>query len=63
MAENSDRIDAMIATCTNTRIDITKQLGAIRSELAALKVKASVWGLFGGLIPVLVALGALLLRG
>lgn len=37
-------------------------LAEIRSEIGMLKVKAGVWGLLGGLIPVLAALAALLLK-
>ena len=38
-------------------------LGEIRVELAMLKIKASIWGALAGMIPVLLALGMLYLRG
>lgn len=63
MIETNKRIDKLIDTVTETRVELTKSLGKVHAEIASLKVKASVWGLFGGLIPVLIGLGALLLRG
>ena len=63
MAEIHERIDEMVSTCAETRVALATQLGEIKSEIAALKVKAGVWGLLGGLIPVLVGMSALLVKG
>lgn len=35
---------------------IKKEIGLIQIDLAMLKVKAGVWGLMGGLVPVVIAL-------
>lgn len=40
----------------------TTQIG-MREDLAALKIKSGIWGLVGGLIPVLVALGIAYITG
>ena len=37
------------------------ELGTIRSEIVGLKVKAGIWGLIGGAIPVAIGLATLLL--
>lgn len=44
-----ERIDRSLAI-------IHRDVSSIRSEVTTLKVKASVWGLMGGLIPVIVAI-------
>lgn len=40
----------------------TTQIG-MREDLAALKVKAGLWGLVGGLIPVLITIGFAMITG
>lgn len=40
-----------------------KQLSAISSSIVELKVKAGLWGAFGGAIPVIIGLGLILLKG
>lgn len=42
--------------------DSAKELGKIRVEIAVLKVKAGIWGLLGGAIPVGVGLLVYLLK-
>jgi len=42
---------------------IKKQLLGIEKNLGELKVKAGLWGVFGGAIPVIIGLGLLLLKG
>lgn len=36
---------------------------SVQIEIAQLKIKAGVWGLVGGLIPVAIAIGLILLKG
>ena len=36
--------------------DINEKVGLIREEIVALKIKAGVWGLLGGMIPVAITL-------
>lgn len=36
--------------------DLSRQLSTIREDIATLQVKASVWGLLAGCIPVLILL-------
>lgn len=36
---------------------LRKEVVKVQVDIATLKVKAGVWGLFGGAIPVLVAIG------
>jgi hypothetical protein len=40
----------------------TKDIGNIRDEISALKVKATAWGAIGGAVPFLLALGVWLLK-
>lgn len=35
---------------------------AIKEDIATLKVKAGIWGLVGGMIPVVIALGVMILK-
>ena len=42
--------------------DINEKVGLIREEIVALKIKAGVWGLIGGMIPVAVGLMIYLLK-
>ena len=47
----------------NKKLDeITSTLGDIRTDLAALKVKAGLWGLLGGALPVCIGFGVWLLK-
>lgn len=46
LASTSDKLDRLDARLTTFQV-----------ELAVLRVKASVWGLIGGLVPVLVMIG------
>ncbi len=48
---------------TDNQKEIYKQLDHIRVEIAQLKVKAGIWGLIGGVVPVAVMLGVWILRG
>lgn len=41
--------------------DLKKHISRLEIEIATLKVKSGVWGLVGGLIPVLIAIGIELL--
>lgn len=43
--------------------DIKKQLSCIEKNIAELKVKAGLWGAFGGAIPAIIGLGFVLLKG
>lgn len=36
---------------------LRKEVVKVQVDIATLKVKAGVWGLFGGAIPILIALG------
>ena len=49
----------------NGRFDSLKEeLTLVRIEIAKLKIKSSVWGLMGGLIPVLITISLyLVLKG
>jgi hypothetical protein len=38
------------------REDVAKELGGLKSEIAVLQVKAGLWGVFGGALPVVVLL-------
>lgn len=40
----------------------TEQFGKIREDIAGLKVKATVWGLLGGAVPVVIGLAIYLIR-
>lgn len=44
-------------TIEKLRDDVSKFQTQISTELARLQVKSGVWGMMGGLIPVIVALG------
>jgi len=41
---------------------LTKEVSAVRVDVASLKVKAGIWGLLGGLIPALVLLALMSLK-
>lgn len=56
----------MLADLENLRSDlemIRADVAVIRLEIAQLKVKAGVWGLLGGAIPVIVALLMQFIKG
>ena len=49
--------DAALSTEVHTRIDIVDdRVRANREDIVALKVKAGIWGLIGGAIPVVIYL-------
>ncbi len=50
-----DRQDKLMDTLTDFRIEV-------KSELASLKTKSGIWGLLGGLVPVIMAMAYMLLH-
>ncbi len=42
--------------------DVKKSLSEIKVDIAGLKVKASVWGIMGGMVPALLMIFYLLIR-
>ena len=54
---SEDLIAFQLATLQDKVDMINKAQVQILTEIAALKVKAGMWGLFGGLIPVIIGLG------
>lgn len=44
-------------------VEIDKKVDKISIDIATLKVKAGIWGLIGGAVPVLIGFGILLLKG
>ena len=42
--------------------ELTKGLNQISLDIATLKVKSGVWGLIGGLIPIAIFIGYMVLR-
>ena len=65
-----ERLDALHTNNVNAlygRIDEyqrrhSRDLTDIKVEIAALKVKAGVWGLIGGLIPIIITLGIMFIE-
>ena len=49
LKDNTTKLDEMYQ-------DNAERLSSIREEISMLKAKASMWGMIGGLIPVVIAL-------
>ena len=48
----------------NTSVsDLHKEVEYVKTEIAGLKVKASLWGALAGMVPVVITLAILALRG
>ena len=70
IAKNTD--DIRIATdksniqfvtlISQVEIRVLNQIGKINQEIAALKVKAGIWGICGGMGAIIVALGIFIVR-
>lgn len=45
------------------REDVIVEIGEVKTAIATLKVKAGIWGLVAGAIPVCVALGWFIIKG
>lgn len=52
--EWSRHVLAELKRLNETQEDLNKEIKTISVEIAMLKVKSGVWGLLGGLIPVLI---------
>jgi hypothetical protein len=52
----NSNIEKMDSRHTAHREDTAKEIGGMKSEIAVLHVKAGLWGVFGGALPVVVLL-------
>ncbi len=50
-------IDKNYKETISIKFQVLEMIGTVREEIAALKVKASIWGICGGIGAIIVALG------